>query len=69
MDATKYNPARDLHPHKQARAAMWLWGKRYAEQNLGSMGFWDSLTPSERELCRRMVKEIESCPTEGSDET
>lgn len=55
---------RDLHPHKAARFAMWLWGVRYANQALGSMGFWDSLTDHERDLCRRAVAEIEAAPAE-----
>ena len=49
---------RDLDPHKAAVAAMWLWGKRYSEQRLGSMGFWDSLSASEQRICRDLVARI-----------
>ena len=59
-----YDPTRDLHPHKAARAAMWLWGQRYSQQRGGSMTFWDRLTDSERDLCRRMVAEIEAAEPE-----
>lgn len=31
------------------------------------MGFWDSLSDCDKELCRRCVKEIESAPTETSN--
>jgi hypothetical protein len=49
---------RNLNPHKPARAAMWLWGERYSKQGGGSMDFWDKLTNSEKDTCRRMVKDI-----------
>lgn len=55
---------RDLNPHKPAKAAMWIFGDRYARSRKGSMGFWDSLTESDQELCRMCVKEIEKAPTE-----
>jgi hypothetical protein len=55
---------RNLDPHKPARAAMWLWGERYSQQGGGSMDFWDGLTKSEKELCRRMVREIEKARPE-----
>lgn len=55
----------DLDPHKPARAAMWLWGACYAKSGLGSMGFWrEQLTEEERDLCRRMVAEIEAARPE-----
>lgn len=50
---------RDLSPHKSARAAMYLFGSRYASSGLGSMGFWDTLSTSEKELCRDLVADIE----------
>ena len=53
---------RNLHPHKAAVAAMWLWGKRYSQQRGGSMDFWDSLTASEQGTCRNMVKQILNAP-------
>lgn len=49
---------RNLNPHQSAVAAMWLWGERYAAQGGGSMDFWDSLTDSEKRLCRDMVRRI-----------
>jgi hypothetical protein len=55
---------RDQNPHKAAVVAMWLYGARYAKQALGSMGFWDSLTESEREMCRNMVDAIEKARPE-----
>lgn len=63
---TREQAQRDLNPHKPARFAMWLWGRRYAYQGLGSMGFWDSLTESEQALCRQAVAEIEAAPAEPS---
>ena len=55
---------RDLNPHQAAVVAMWLYGKRYAEQSLGSMGFWCSLADSDRDLCRRMLREIKEARPE-----
>ena len=55
---------RNLNPHKQARAAMYLFGKRYAAQRGGSMDFWDSLSDSDKRLCRKLVEDIEKSPDE-----
>lgn len=49
---------RDLDPHKAARFAMWFFHERYSRQRLGSMGFWDSLTERDRDMCREAVREI-----------
>lgn len=49
---------RNLNPHQPARAAMWLWGKRYSEQGGGSMDFWDKLSESEKRLARELVADI-----------
>lgn len=49
----------NLDPHKGAVAAMWLWGAAYDAQKGGSMDFWDSLTESQREQCKRLVQDIE----------
>ena len=49
---------RNLNPHKEARAAMWLFSSRYAAQKGGSMDFWDSLSESDKRLCRELVDEI-----------
>jgi hypothetical protein len=57
---------RDLNPHKAAVAAMWLYGHEYSQQNLGSMGFWDQLDEHRKELCRRLVQDIENAPKESA---
>lgn len=49
---------RNLDPHRSARCAMWLYGKRYSSQGGGSMDFWDRLSKSEKETCRRMAEQI-----------
>ncbi len=51
---------RNLNPHKFAVAAMWLYGRQYADQRGGSMDFWDSLSISEKSNCQRMVIDIEN---------
>ncbi len=56
---------RNLNPHKPARAAMWLWSEKYAKQGGGSMDFWDSLSEVEKDMCRRMVSDIEAARNEG----
>jgi hypothetical protein len=55
---THADPQRDLNPHRPAVAAMWLYHDRYSKGGLGSMGFWDSLAPSEQRTCRDMVQDI-----------
>jgi len=55
---------RDLNPHKPALAAMYVYHTRYAKQALGSMGFWDSLTEYERNVCRDLVAKIAEAPVE-----
>lgn len=49
----KERNARNLDPHDSARAAMWLFGKRYSEQGGGSMDFWDGLSRSDKEPVSR----------------
>jgi hypothetical protein len=63
-DYDKAMARRDLNPHKAAKAAMWIFGSRYADSGKGSMGFWDSLSTSDKELCRRCVVEVEKAPPE-----
>lgn len=46
---------RDLHPHAEARLAMFLWSRDYAAQDLGCMGFWDSLDQGRRRYCREAL--------------
>ncbi len=55
---------RNLNPHKSAKAAMWLFGQRYAAQGGGSMDFWDSLSESDKNLCRNLVADIAAAPVE-----
>ena len=49
---------RNFNPHKEARAAMWLFGKEYSESKLGSMNFFDSLLLNKKILCYDMVDGI-----------
>lgn len=53
---------RNLNPHKEARVAMAVFGARYAAQSGGSMDFWDSLSTSDRKVCRDVLKYVESTP-------
>ena len=55
---------RNLNPHKPALIAMALWGSRYSRQNGGSMEFWDSLSSSEQQICRDIVKRLADAPEE-----
>lgn len=55
---------RNLNPHKAARAAMFLFSKRYAAQGGGSMDFWGSLSKPDQDFCRRCVEGIEKSPAE-----
>jgi hypothetical protein len=53
---------RDLNPHKGAVAAMWIYHERYAKQALGSMGFWGSLKPYERDVCMDLLERLALAP-------
>ena len=55
---------RNLNPHKAAKTAMFLWPKDYAVFGGGSMDFWDSLSPRQRNYCRDLVRSIEACRSE-----
>lgn len=55
---------RNLNPHKAAVAAMYLWGGAYSSFGGGCMDFWDSLRESDRDICRRCVKDIEKARKE-----
>jgi hypothetical protein len=59
-------PNRDLNPHKAARVAMLLWNREYAQQSLGSMGFWDSLPEPQKNVCRELLEKILSAPDENA---
>jgi hypothetical protein len=56
---TKQRMKRNLNPHAEAVAAMWMWGERYSKQGGGSMDFWDALSDYERSLCVQMVTQIQ----------
>ena len=58
----------NLDPHKPARVAMILFNERYAQQCGGSMDFWESLTDSQRDLCRNLVAQIECSREETNKE-
>jgi hypothetical protein len=49
---------RNLNPHAEAIAAMYLWGSQYAAQNGGSMDFWDSLPEGRKRLARELVERV-----------
>lgn len=55
---TRQQAQRDLNPHKPARVAMILWGHKYSQTGLGSMGFWDTLSESNKKLCREIADQI-----------
>lgn len=50
---------RNLKPHAEARLAMALWSREYAqEQNGGSMDFWDAIGEQRQMLCRDIVDDV-----------
>ena len=59
---------RNLNPHRPAKCAMWLYGKRYASQGGGSMDFWDKLLEQEKNTCRRMAVDIVNTRPESESE-
>ena len=59
---------RNLDPHRPARCAMWLFADRYTSQRGGSMDFWDKLSNSDKEKCRRMAEQISCTRPESDDE-
>ena len=52
------------NPHKAARAAMWLFGEAYGRQSLGINDYYDKLASAQKDMCRRLVKEIAKAPPE-----
>lgn len=51
--------ARNLNPHAEAIAAMYLWSYEYAhKQRGGSMDFWDSLDDRRKRICAELVEKI-----------
>lgn len=57
--AKPLDQTRNLHPHKEARLAMIVWGEEYARQMGGSMDFYDSLSDSRKEDLAKWLDEIE----------
>jgi hypothetical protein len=55
---------RNLNPHKSARMAMYVFSRRYAAQNGGSMDFWDSLSELDKNIARECVSDIEHAEPE-----
>ena len=53
---------RNINPHKEAIAAMTIWGAEYATQGGGSMDFWDWLSDSRKRICRELIDRIEAAP-------
>jgi hypothetical protein len=50
---------RNLNPHAEARLAMVVWSNDYAfKQRGGCMDFWDSLSPSRKQMCIDVVTGI-----------
>ena len=49
---------RNLNPTPEAIFAMYHWHKEYANQGGGSMDFYDNLSETEKEYCKRAVKAI-----------
>lgn len=37
---------------------MCVWGKRYSEQNGGSMDFWDGLPDYEKKFCQDLADKV-----------
>ena len=54
---------RNLNPHAEATAAMYLWGKEYSEQRGGCMDFWDGLSDGRKRICRDLVTLIKERPS------
>ena len=60
MPKSEYpDQTRNLHPHAEARLAMALWDHEYAyKQSGGSMDFWDSRSPRQKQICVNIVSQI-----------
>lgn len=59
---------RNLDPHRPARCAMWLFCEQYSSQKGGSMEFWDKLSESDKNMCRRMSEQISTTRPETQGE-
>ena len=54
----------NIHPHREARLAIIVWGKEYSEQRGGSMDFWDCLDESRKRLCREWCNNLDNTDRE-----
>ena len=67
MIYTAVDAQRDLNAHAAARVAAAMWGARYAKSRLGLMGFWNTLTASERRIAADVARQVrEARPYTGS---
>lgn len=57
---------RNLSPHAEARAAMWIWHDKYGQSAAGSMDFYDRLTDCEKRICADCVSEIVNTPRKAA---
>lgn len=64
----KQRDKRNLNPHAEAIAAMYLYGAWYAAQRGGSMDFWDGLDGAKQQMCRELVHKIKTARVETNDE-
>ena len=55
---------RNLKPHREALLAMIVFGDNYAQQNGGSMDFWDDLTPFAQQSVRDWLDVLDATPRE-----
>lgn len=53
---------RNLHPHREARLAMLVWGAEYAKQGGGSMDFYDRLPDSRKKLLSQWCDQLDGTP-------
>lgn len=49
---------RNVNPHAEAVAAMFLWPSEYAGQNGGSMDFWDGLDARRKRYCKDLIDRL-----------
>lgn len=56
--AERERDKRNLNPHAEAIAAMYVYHSEYASQGGGSMDFWDRLREGPRRLCTELVDRI-----------
>lgn len=63
---SKKSPAeimrRNLNPHKEAIAAMTIWGAEYSKSGVGSMDFFDQLADGRQRVCRDLIDRLETTP-------